>query len=457
MHKEYFTKIQEYFKSAPDASTAVWNNTNYSLLIIYDEKLTDVSNFFNFHFERFKKANPYKLHEEFPGLVKKIENTEIKTICNHIYSGNLVIIIDESNGYYLSSESKPKRSLEVSQIDPTNLFTSQEGFIEDIRINMALVRKRIKRDDMIVKELKIGTNNKNTIFIVYLKDNEEKAKEIENKIIKENLTCAFSINTIGKIFQKKHLIPTVIYTGSPDNFCNAILDNRICVMLDNSPTQLILPAPLSYFSSMKNEIDAPIYFNVISKTFLLLFFIITMFFLGLFVAIFNYNLNSLTITAISNVKISERGTTLSLFLEIVLVLIFFEFFRYVSSRSSTNYVQNIIIIIGGLLIGQNLMNAGIIGSFTLLITALCYLAAFAYTNNVYLITSISLFRLLIVIASYFGGLVGFFIASTITIVYFISLKTFHTPYLYPFAPTYINKIKHFFAPREKRKDENHEN
>ena len=182
MHKEYFTKIQEYFKSAPDASTAVWNNTNYSLLIIYDEKLTDVSNFFNFHFERFKKANPYKLHEEFPGLVKKIENTEIKTICNHIYSGNLVIIIDESNGYYLSSESKPKRSLEVSQIDPTNLFTSQEGFIEDIRINMALVRKRIKRDDMIVKELKIGTNNQNTIFIVYLKDNEEKAKEIENKI-----------------------------------------------------------------------------------------------------------------------------------------------------------------------------------------------------------------------------------------------------------------------------------
>ena len=452
MKNNYQIKTDEYFKSIPDVSSALWDDQSQSLLIIYDEKLTDVSNFFNFHFERIKQTNVKYLDQIFPGLIKKLDDTSIKNIYHYIFSGNIVLIVDENCGFYLSTENKPKRSLEVSKVDPTNLFTSQEGFIEDIKTNMALIRKRIKRDDLFVKELQIGYNKQNTLFIVYLKENEKKAIEIENKIIQENLACALSINTIGKIFQGKKLIPTVIYTGSPDNLCNAILNNRIGVMLDNSPTQLIVPAPLSYFSSMKNEIDAPIYFNIISKCLLFMFLIIALFTLGLLVAIFNYNLNSLTLTMISNVKISERGTTLSYFLEIVLILVFFEFFRFVSSRSSTSYIQNVIIIIGGLLIGQNLLNAGIIGAFTLLISSLCYLAAFAYTNNVYLLTSISLFRIIILTASYFWGLMGFFIASSLTIVYFISLNSFDTPYLYPFSPTSIEKIKLFFTPREKRKD-----
>ena len=69
----------------------------------------------------------------------------------------------------------------------------------------------------------------------------------------------------------------------------------------------------------------------------------------------------------------------------------FEFYRFATSRSVNNYVQNIIIILGGLFIGQNAIESGTIGATILFLTSISYIAVFAVTNNTYLITSINIF------------------------------------------------------------------
>ena len=114
--------------------------------------------------------------------------------------------------------------------------------------------------------------------------------------------------------------------------------------------------------------------------------------MGLFIAIINFHPGVLSLSFLANIKITERGTNWPMFYEVLIVYFLFEFYRFSTSRSTNNYIQNIIIILGGLFVGQNAIESGTIGATILFLTSISYLAVFAVTNNIYLITSINIFR-----------------------------------------------------------------
>lgn len=422
-----------------------------NILIIFVEKLANLGTFYNYHFDKLTNENYDNLSTVYPGLFLPLKEVTTDTILNKVFDGN-IIIVGNQKSYCIPLEDKPKRSITTSNLDPTNLFASQEGFIEDIKVNIALVRKTIKDPNLEFKEVKIGKNNENSIYILGINKKSEIEKLAKFYQGKKN-EIATTINSVSKPLQKNHLYPITYFTSSVDNFCNALINNRVGIMLDNSPTQMIVPANLTFFSTIKNETDAPNYFLIGIKSLIFFFLLTSIFLLGFFIAMINYNLNSFTLNVLSSIKVSERGTTLPMFLEVLLVLIIFEFYRFTTSRSSPGYVQNIIIIVGGLLIGQNLVFSGLIGTMVLFITALSYLATYAYTNNLYLISAISTSRIIIVIASYLFGLYGFFTASFFVLVYLISLNSLDIPYLYPLFPFDFKHFINFILPKSKRRKE----
>ena len=133
---------------------------------------------------------------------------------------------------------------------------------------------------------------------------------------------------------------------------------------------------------------------------------------------------ALSLLFITNFLLSERGTTFPLFIGILIELILIVFYRQLASRSPLSFVQNIIIIFGGLIIGQNALDAGLIGTTAIIIASLSYVSSFAVTNNSFLITSFSIFRVFIFIMSYILGIVGFLISSLFVISYIAYIKIF---------------------------------
>ena len=441
--------IKSSLKKYSEVITNEIQINNTQILIIYVEKLANLGTFYSFHFKKIKDT-PYDiLSTEYPGLFLPFEDVNSQNILNKVFDGNIIIVSDNKS-YCVPLEDKPKRGISTSNLDPTNLFASQESFIEDIKVNIALVRKTIKDPNLLFKEIKIGQNNENSIYILGI-NKETEILSIAKLYENNKNEIATTINSIAKPIQKNHLYPITSFTSSVDNFCNALLNDRIGIMLSNSPTQMIVPANLTFFSTIKNETDAPNYFLLGVKGLIIFFLLTSIFLLGFFTAMINYNLNSFTLNVLSSIKVSERGTTLPMFLEVLLVLIIFEFYRFTTSRSSPGYVQNIIIIVGGLLIGQNLVFSGLIGTMVLFSTALSYLATYAYTNNLYLISAISTSRIIIVIASYLFGLYGFFASSFIILIYLISLNSLDLPYLYPLFPFDFKQFKNFILPKSKGK------
>ena len=117
-----------------------------------------------------------------------------------------------------------------------------------------------------------------------------------------------------------------------------------------------------------------------------------------------------------------------------------------ASKSPKMNLQNLIITVGGLLIGQNAVNSGFISSFNLLISAISYISSYAITKNQRFIDSLSIVRLIIFLCGMVFGLFGVLIAIIFTFFELSNLKSLNTPYLAPITP-FIKKdfIEIFFG------------
>lgn len=444
-----YDSIKEYFNSSKDVIISKLNIEDLELICIYTNNLSNTDEFTSHYTPLFNKNNIDKLDNIFIGICKKIDISNYKDIEELIFNGKILILTSNVN-YEFNIIKKPLRIPSSSNIDPINLLGANDDFIEDVNINLALIRKRLKTTDLIIEEIILGDKNKTTLYLTYLKEFNKYRDEIVEKLTNNKDKFPSSVESINKLFQGKSLMPMTINTGSPENFALALSQGRTGIIIDNSPIGIIVPVTLSSFANMKNDENSPFFFSIPLRFFLLLFLIISLFSLGFLLALINYHPDSLTISIISNLKLSERGTNFTVFLEIISILILFEFYRYAASRSPLSYVQNIVIILGGLFIGQNAINSGLIGPLILLITAASYLSSFAFTNNPHMVTAISNFRFFILVLSHFLGMIGFFLSSFLVIAYLSSLQSFDVPYLYPFSPTSKKAIKEYFIPRSKR-------
>ena len=431
-----------------DIKLEIYTINHIEVLIGYSKDLADIEEFNKYYYSRIDFNALKTLENQFPMIVSKIINKNKNDLLNLLLIGN-IILITNSYAYSFLLPKNTSRTISNSLIDPVDLYSSQDGFIENIDINIALIRKHLKTSKINVEFVDLPTKCNNKVAIITLEDNKNYNDEIKNKLKTIDTTNVNSINTISKVFQNNHLVPMTLSTSSPQNVSLSLTKGKTVILLNNSPVACIVPVNLLYFSTMKNDIDTPKYYSIMSRLLVLLFLFISVFLLGLYVAVTNFHTSSLTIYALSNLKLTERGTTLPMLTEIIIVLILFDLYRYATSRSSNGYIQNIIIFLGGLFIGQNAINSGLIGHLVLLLTSICYLSTYAFTNNLHLVTTLSLFRIFILIFSFFLGLYGFLISSIVIIVYLLKIKSFDEDFFFSIQKDKWKRQIKYLEPEEK--------
>ena len=383
----------------------------------------------------------------YSGLFKKLPLLTFEDY-NRLLANGAVLILIGTEGYAAYLNFPPKRGLTDSLCDPSNLFGSRDGFNEVIADNRILIRKRIKSNELLFDEVFLGNKTECEINIVYFKKNKLLADTIKNKLKQYKNHNIVSVLDLNKLLTKDCLVPNFVFTGNPETCVNSLLKDKIVILIDNSPVAIIAPSSLFELTENSNETNGFTYSTIFIRIFVLIFLFLAIFLLGLFVLLTSHHPESLYIPFITNFQISERGTTFPLIIEIIIVLVLFEFYRQLASRSPLSFVQNIIIIFGGLFIGQNALDAGLIGSSAIIIASLSYVSSFAVTNNSYLITSFSIFRVFILIMSYVLGMIGFLISSLIVISYLANIKVFNRYYLEPIIPFNYHKLLAWLKPRK---------
>ncbi len=447
--------IKNFLKEASledDITVANIKNNDVNFTICYMHQLADIKRF-NFEIRPYiQKENIGELETTFGGICQNITDVSVSNLEYLLYNGNILLLFLENNLYYtLEYAQKPKRSISESILDPEDPMTSRDGLVEDLSDNLTLIKRRLKTNSLQVKKYQLGLISKCDCAILYLNHFHDKLtlNKVLDRIKDYQPDIVTSINDIGILYQGNELLPKIFNTSSPEIITNALIKGRIVILLDNSPIALIVPTTLSLFTTSKSYRNTPKFYAIFNHLFISIFFLFAVFFMGLFIAIINFHRDTLSITFLANIQITERGTNWPMFIEVIIVYLLFEFYRFSTSRSTNNYIQNIIVILGGLFIGQNAIQSGTIGAIILFLTSISYLAVFAITTNNYLITSINIFRFFILVLSFTTGLFGFIISSLITIFYMYKQKNNDIYYLYPFIPFDLKLFKSYFNPNSK--------
>lgn len=445
--------LQEIKQNQEDLEIIKTKQNKLNLTSYFFSSMFNLEEFNKFYLDKIDETNFTHLDTTFPGIFLRLSEFTKSHFSYVLNKGSLILNIDDEEFYLVNISKIPKRAPTPSELDPVNLLDGHDGFIENIHDNLALIRKRIKSENLIVEKYILGTTSKTDTILIYLEEFKDlpyikKTKETLSSYNKESLT---NINDLNKAFKGASLLPNVFNTSSPDYVVTSLTDGKAVILIDNSPVVSVLPTTLTMFTTIKNEANEPKYYTFFARAFTILFFFLSVFSIGLIIALTNFHPTLFSNLFMANIQITERGTTFPLFIESIIVLFLFEFFRLISSRSPNNYVQNIIIIFSGLFIGQNAISSGIVGESVLLLASISYVSSFAITNNPHLVTSIDLFRLYNLILSYTFGLLGFSIGIITTLLYFGHQKSVGVSLFSPFSPLKLQGIKNFFFPQKEGK------
>lgn len=396
------------------------------------------------------------LDKVYPGVYYKMSLIE-KDIVHTILSGNLVLYIGTSL-YRIICQSDLNRSISDSIIEPQKIYSSRDGLTESIETNVSLIQKRIKSTGFMCEQYLIGERSNTLVDILYIDDiaNKDNVKIVREKLETLNTATIYSINDIIYLFEKNSLFPLTAELGSPEIIAGCINEGQICILIDQIPIAIVVPVNIFYYMTLKEGNYSNPVKTIYNRMLIFICFFVSIGLLGIYSGILSFHSSSLSLISISAIKTSLKGSTFPLFLEFIFITFVFDLLKLAASKSPKMNLQNLIITVGGLLIGQNAVNSGFISSFNLLISAISYISSYAITKNQRFIDALSIVRLIIFLCGMVFGLFGVLIAIIFTFFELSNLKSLNTPYLAPITP-FIKKdfIEIFFGKRLfKRKKRN---
>ena len=369
---------------------------------------------------------------------KKVNNLD--DAVKEIFNGHTVLVIDDS--YMLAIETKATLDRGITEAEVENSIAGpKDAFGENLNKNVGLIRKRIRNHNLIVKTLFLGNESNTKIAISYM-DNIadkslvnkvlERAKKIKNDIIIDG-------GYVTEEFSRVSFLPEVNHTERPDLASFALLEGKVCLLVDNSPTVLIIP---TFFIDFFHTAD-DYYQKNINTTFIRILrfiaFFIAIFLPGYYISITTYNPTSIPTALLMKLISQHTSVPFPAFFEILIMIIAFEILRESDIRIP-NKVGSSTSILGGLILGDAAVSAGIISPIMIIVVAISSISSLIFPYNS-MINLIRYYRYFILVLAILFGLYGIFIGFALLIINISSITSFGYPYTYPFVPFIKNDIK----------------
>ena len=436
-----------------DVDVIISDNKELEITIFFQEQICDVSTFVKDFLPQLREFPKLDASEILTGVARVVDiNTQ--DVYQIIFNGLMLLFDHKRERFFLLDISKSlRRATGDSNVEPQNIIGARDGFTENYKDNISLLRGRLKNSNVLIKEFKIGRRSKTWVGIIYIEDihNKEMLDELSDKLEEIDIDALITVNDLLPYLSKRYIFPVCNYIGLPDIASSKLLDGEFLILIDRIPTVLALPTSLADF--MEERVDylenKPSRF-IQRLTVLLCFFLSTVF-LGLFLSVLTYQIDLLSLPLLSTFSVTQKGAIFPIFIEIGFVLFLFELYYFVGFRSSEKTLSSTIVLIGGLIIGQNLIDSGLVGVLVITITALCFLSSFAVTNNLHFIFGISIIRWMFLLSALFFGVYGVTLTFIVLSVFFSKQSFLGEHLLHPFIPFNYEGFLDFFRARANKK------
>lgn len=353
-----------------------------------------------------------------------------------LFEGHLIAFFPEQKCFYSFDIGQvPKRLPDESNTE-VSIKGARDGFTEDIGTNVALIRKRLRTASLHNEQFAIGVRSQTKVSLLYIKDiaRPEIIEEARKRLKDFKVDALINSGQLEEGISDSTLsiFPLLDYIGRPDYACESLLLGRFIILVDGSPMGLIAPCNLLELFKTPEDSYFPYYFIMFARCLRLLGMFISIFLPGFWVALVAYNMDQLPFPLLSTISNSRYGLPFSTPIEMFLALGMFELFREAGVRLPKAVGQTIAVL-GGLIIGDAAIRAGLTSPTILVIVATTAVAKFTLVNQT-LTGTVSVIRVFVLLCSSIFGMVGFFIGMLSIVAYVSVLESFGLHYLAPYSP-----------------------
>ncbi len=363
---------------------------------------------------------------------------------NKLLNGYTILVINNKDILCVETRRDLTRGVADSEYEKT-ILGPKDAFIEHYNTNLGLIRRRIKDVNLHVKTFELGKYTKTKVGVLYI--NNIVKLDLVNKIVKKleriNIDGIIDSNYLKRYLDNsKSLFPTLKSTERPDLASEALLEGKVIIITDNSPEVLILPTFFIDFFHMSDDY----YQKPINVTFIrlirLLAFIIAIFLPAMYVAVTTHNPDSMPINLLLSFQSQRMSVPFPAFVEAILMIISFEILRESDIRIPST-MGSAISILGGLVLGDAAVTAGIVSPIMIIVVAISAISSLLI-QSIEAINSIRWYRFLVIILASIFGFYGIFLGVILILTNLSDTKSEDKDYLYPFAPINLEEQKDGF-------------
>lgn len=392
-----------------------------------------------------------KIYQEFISISKIEKGKTIDDVSNGILSGSVVFYLDGIDTVLvIDAKGGETRSIE-QPVTETLVRGSRSSFVENIGTNLSLVRRYIRDPNLRFKTHQIGRRSKQNLVVAYVDGivNPEILKEVNRRLQTIDIDDAPGTGYIEQWIEDSFLspFPQILETERPDMVSAALLQGKVAILLDGTPFVLFAPTTMSdAFKSPEDYYERWLYGTLLR---VLRYFgaFLALILPALYISLVSFHQGLLPTKLAISIAASREGVPFSPVVEAILMVVTLELLQEAGIRLPTPIGQTIGIV-GGLVLGQAAVQAGIVSPIMVIVIALTAIAAYATPTFSFGIT-LRILRFAFLFAAAIFGLYGIILVYIMINIHMVNLSSFGVPYSTPFAPTMLRDFKDLVlrAPR----------
>ena len=366
-------------------------------------------------------------------------STLVDTVC----VGSVAVVFLDTN--QLLKLSIPKFAVR-SPDEPDNehvIRGAHEGFVESFDANMALIRKRIPVADLVVRSIRLGGNTNTFISYVYMDSiaDVDVVEDVKKKLEDYKTNGIVSSGQIEDSLEDSvwSPFPQLLTTERPDRVAANLLEGKIAIFTDHDPTALIAPITFFSFYQSPDDFNKRVLVGTFFRLLRLLSFITAIFLPAFYIAVVSFHSEILPIQLSKQVKVAVNDIPYRPIIEALILELFIELIRESSIRLPTPIGQTIGIV-GGLIIGDAIVNAGLVSNLMVIVVALTAISSFV-VPSVEMNTTIRLLRFPFMFAASLFGFFGMVIMTLVLFIHLMNVSSLKQPYLSPVVPFEPSRFK----------------
>lgn len=363
------------------------------------------------------------------------DNDNLEDAILAILIGDAVLFIDTTEKcIVIGAKGWPMRG--VSEPNTESLIRGpRDGFTETFRINTALVRRRIRDHRLKLKQLRIGKRSFTDVGVMYIEDivSPELVEEVKRRLSTIDIDAIIESGYIEQLIEDSYMspFPQINVTERPDEVAASLYEGRVAILVDNSPFALIVPTTLnSLFQSPEDYYDRW-YVASILRCIRYAASILSLLLPALYIAVTSFHPGILPAKLVISIAAARQGIPFPALIEAFVLEVTFELLREAGLRLPVP-IGSAIGIVGGIVIGQAAVEAGIVSPIMVIIVALTAISSFSIPNYS-LSVGFRMLRFSLMIFAGVLGLYGIMLGVLLILSHLVKLKSFGIPYMSPYV------------------------